>query len=146
MIVFILALELLCYSGNFLSGIIARNIHRMKHKTKINKMFLGYFIIDCVIGLINTFFLFKLYRERLEKHEVISICICICIMLADCSVQSWSGYQTEILTFKWRFHPALEAKKSIYILFKICWCWGSGAKLSLFLVQLVNLGTAETTV
>ena len=75
--VFILALELLCYSGNFLSGIIARNIYRMTHKTKINKMFLGYFIIDCVIGLINTFFLFKLYRERLEKHEVISICICI---------------------------------------------------------------------
>ena len=144
--VFILALELLCYSGNFLSGIIARNIYRMTHKTKINKMFLGYFIIDCVIGLINTFFLFKLYRERLEKHEVISICICICIVLADCSAQSWSGYQTEISTFKWRFHPTLEAKKSIYILFKIWWWRGTGAKLSLFLVQLVNLGTAETAV
>ena len=68
--VFILALELLCYSGNFLSGMIAKNIYRMTHKTKINKMFLGYILIDCVIGLINTFFLFKLFRERLEKHNV----------------------------------------------------------------------------
>ena len=63
---YILALELLCYSGNFLSGIIARNIYRMEHKTKINKMFLGYFLIDCVIGLIHPFFLFKLFRERSE--------------------------------------------------------------------------------
>ena len=71
--VFILAVEFLCYSGNLLSGIIARNIHRMKHKTKINKMFLGYFIIDCVIGLINTFFLFKLFRERLDLQSTIKI-------------------------------------------------------------------------
>ena len=74
--VFILALELLCYSGNFLSGIIARNIYRMEHKTKINKMFLGYFFIDCFIGLINTFFLFKLFRERLEKHIFYIVCTC----------------------------------------------------------------------
>ena len=64
--VFILAVELLCYTGNFLSGMIARNIYRMENKTKMNKMFLGYFLIDCVIGLIHPFFLFKLLRERLE--------------------------------------------------------------------------------
>ena len=65
--VLMLAMEILCFSGNILSGMIARNIYRMKQKTLINKMFLGYFSIDCVIGFINPFFLFKLYRERLDK-------------------------------------------------------------------------------
>ena len=70
-----LALELLCYSGNFLSGMIARNILRMKQKTLINKMFLGYFSIDCVIGFINPFFLFKLYQERLENTNFGICCL-----------------------------------------------------------------------
>ena len=68
-----LALELLCYSGNFLSGMIARNILRMKQKTLINKMFLGYFSIDCVIGFINPFFLFKLYQERLDETCIVKL-------------------------------------------------------------------------
>ena len=70
--VLMLALELLCYLGNVLSGMIARNIYRMPHKTLINKMFLGYFSIDCVIGIINPFFLFKLFRERLGLHVIMS--------------------------------------------------------------------------
>ena len=70
--VMMFALELLCYSGNMLSGMIARNIYRMPHKTLINKMFLGYFSIDCVIGIINPFFLFKLFRERLGLHVIMS--------------------------------------------------------------------------
>ena len=64
--VMMFALELLCYSGNMLSGMIARNIYRMPHKTLINKMFLGYFSIDCVIGIINPLFLIKLLKERFD--------------------------------------------------------------------------------
>ena len=65
--VLMLALELLCYLGNVLSGMIARNIYRMEHKTLINKMFLGYFSLDCVIGIINPLFLFKLLQKRFDK-------------------------------------------------------------------------------
>ena len=64
MSVFIFSLETLCYLGNFLSGIIAGKIYRMQHKTRINKMFLFYFSIDCWIGSIEPYFLFKLYKER----------------------------------------------------------------------------------
>ena len=57
-------LEKLCLSGNVLSGIIAFNVWRIQEKTLINKMFLVYFAIDCVIGATDPYFLFKLFRER----------------------------------------------------------------------------------
>ena len=47
-------LEMLCYSGNILSGIIAYNIWNMQEKTHINKFFLVYFAIDCSIGISVT--------------------------------------------------------------------------------------------
>ena len=59
-------LEMLCYTGNILSGVIAFKIWRMPEKTHLNKMFLAYFAIDCVIGLVEPFFLFKLKKERLD--------------------------------------------------------------------------------
>ena len=62
--VLIRALELLCYSGNILSGIIALNIWRIQEKTLFNKMFMVYFAIDCLIGVTDPYYLFKLYKER----------------------------------------------------------------------------------
>ena len=61
----IYVLETLCLSGNVLSGIVAFNVWRIEEKTYINKMFLVYFAIDCVIGATDPYFLFKLFRERL---------------------------------------------------------------------------------
>ncbi len=58
-------LEMLCYSGNVLSGIIAFNLWRMQEKTYINKLFLLYFAIDCSIGMLEPYFLFKIEKERL---------------------------------------------------------------------------------
>ena len=69
----IYALEMLCYSGNFLSGIIAWNIWRMQEKTHFNKVFMVYFAIDCLIGNIDPYFLFKLYKERLGVLEILTI-------------------------------------------------------------------------
>ena len=62
-------LEMLCISGNILSGIIACNIWRMPKKTHLNQMFCAYFTIDCVIGLVEPFFLFKLKKERYRLYE-----------------------------------------------------------------------------
>ena len=57
-------LEMLCMSGNVLSGIIAFNIWRIKEKTLFHKMFMVYFTFDSVIGAIDPYFLFKIFRER----------------------------------------------------------------------------------
>ena len=56
--------ELGCYSGCALSALIAWRLLRMKNLTWVNKMFLVYFCIDAVFGSFETYFLFKLYRER----------------------------------------------------------------------------------
>ena len=58
------ALEMLCLSGNVLSGIMAFNIWRIQEKTLFHKMFMVYFTFDCVIGAIDPYLLFKLFRER----------------------------------------------------------------------------------
>ena len=68
--ILVYALEMLCYSGNFLSGIIAWNIWRIQETTLINKVFMVYFAIDCLIGNIDPFYLFKLYKERSGVHEI----------------------------------------------------------------------------
>ena len=111
--VLMLSMELLCYSGNLLSGMIARNIYRMKHKTFINKIFLAYFSIDCVIGIINPFFLFKLFRERLEKtcdvclSNIIKATVCLFINIEVLIGGNWS-YQT-------KSNPWVTEKR------KLCW-------------------------
>ena len=61
-----------CYSGASLSGILAWRLFKMENKTFFNKMFLVYFSLDFVLGMVETFFLFKLYRER---YEFIEFCL-----------------------------------------------------------------------
>ena len=56
-----------CYSGASLSGILAWRLFKMENKTFFNKMFLVYFSLDFVLGMVETFFLFKLCRERCIK-------------------------------------------------------------------------------
>ena len=75
--ILIYALEMLCYSGNILSGIIAWNIWRIQEKTPINKVFTVYFAIDCLIGVTDPYYLFKLYKERsvLEILIILSLAL-----------------------------------------------------------------------
>ena len=54
-----------CYLGSILSAVIAAKLFRMENLTWINQMFLVYFIIDAIMGTLETFFSFKLYSERL---------------------------------------------------------------------------------
>ena len=71
--VLIYALEMLCYSGNILSGIIALNIFRIQEKTLFNKMFMVYFAIDCLIGVTDPYYLFKLFKERPGVLEILNL-------------------------------------------------------------------------
>ena len=50
--------------GLALSAVIAWRLARMENLSFFNKMFVGYFGLDFVIGGLETYFLFKLYRER----------------------------------------------------------------------------------
>ena len=75
-------LEILCYSGNILSGIIAYNIWNMQEKTHINKIFLVYFAIDCSIGIVEPYFLFKVQKQRLDLH--LSYQLLNSILLSHC--------------------------------------------------------------
>ena len=68
-------LEMLCYTGNILSGIIAYNIWNMQEKTHINKFFLVYFAIDGSIGIAEPYFLFKVQKERLVALDFSSCLI-----------------------------------------------------------------------
>ena len=59
----VLVLEALCYCGAASSAAIVWRLAIM-HLSWINKMFLLYFSIDCIFGILETFFLFKLNTER----------------------------------------------------------------------------------
>ena len=59
--------EYLCYSGSTVSALIAASLLRMgniKTMTFFNKMFILYFGIDSVIGVIEEYFLFRLNEHR----------------------------------------------------------------------------------
>ena len=58
--------ELGCYCGVALSALIARRLLLMEQLTFINRILLLYFTIDAVMGVLETYFSFKLYSERLE--------------------------------------------------------------------------------
>ena len=62
--------ELGCYCGAALSALIARRLLQMEQLTFINRILLLYFAIDAVMGLLETYFSFKLYRERLEEARM----------------------------------------------------------------------------
>ena len=60
--------EASCYLGASLSALIFHRILGMHEKTFINKIFLVYFVVDAIMGTVNTFLLFRLYYSvRLEK-------------------------------------------------------------------------------
>ena len=54
--------ETACYLGASLSASIARRIFGMRDKTFINQIFLWYFILDAIMGALNTYTLFRLQR------------------------------------------------------------------------------------
>ena len=60
----VLVLEVLCYSGAASSAVIVWRLATMSNLSWINKMFLSYFSIDCIFGILETYFLFKLHTER----------------------------------------------------------------------------------
>ena len=62
-------LEISCYMGVSTSALIAKNSLRIQNRSFISQMFLIYFIADFIMGISETFFLFKLGKER----SVISI-------------------------------------------------------------------------
>ena len=61
------AAELVCYSGAFLSLVIATRLLRMENLTFFNSMFLVYFTLDFIFGNIETYFHFKLWMDRSTK-------------------------------------------------------------------------------
>ena len=60
----VLVLEALCYCGAASSAVIVWRLATMSNLSWINKMFLSYFSIDCIFGILETYFLFKLHTER----------------------------------------------------------------------------------
>ena len=56
--------EFLCYFGASLSMHLAWKLWRMESLTYFNKLCLLYFFLDSILGTLETYFLFKLYRER----------------------------------------------------------------------------------
>ena len=56
--------QVACHSGACLSLVIIVKLLRMEHLTFFNKMFLVYFLIEFVMGNIETYFHFKLWMER----------------------------------------------------------------------------------
>ena len=140
--VLIYALEMLCYSGNILSGIIALNIWRMQEKTLFNKMFMVYFAIDCLIGVTDPYYLFKLYKER-------SGILLIFAILSPALNSFWT-----LLKFRfWLFVAQKVLNCSVWVsstsfMFAIqIWRWSpTRAKLYLFFGNLDAVGIAETDI
>ena len=64
-------LEGCCYVGLALSFLIARNIYRMENKSFLSKMFLAYFAVDFVVGLIEKYFHFVVINERYTSNTTI---------------------------------------------------------------------------
>ena len=61
------AAALVCYRGAFLSLVIATKLLRMENLTFFNSMFLVYFSLDFIFGIIETYFHFKLWMDRSLK-------------------------------------------------------------------------------
>ena len=69
--------ETACYLGASLSASIARRIYGMRDKTFINKMFLWYFVLDAIMGALNTYLLFGLKRSGSNKVRCIKLFVFI---------------------------------------------------------------------
>ena len=61
-----------CYCGVVLSAMIARRLYLMDRPslTFCNGLLLLYFTIDTVMGALETFFSFQLYKERLIYSDL----------------------------------------------------------------------------
>ena len=57
-------LECCCHIGIGLSCLIAINIYRMEEKSFLSKMFLAYFVVDFIMGVIEKYFHFRLLDGR----------------------------------------------------------------------------------
>ena len=55
-----------CYLGASLSGLIAHKLNGMPDKSFLNKMFLFYFAVDCIMGTLNTSLLFNVKLKRFD--------------------------------------------------------------------------------
>ena len=69
----VLMLEGLCYCGAASSAVIVWRLAIMSNLSWVNKMFLLYFTIDCIFGILETYFLFKLHTERYFYPLVVMI-------------------------------------------------------------------------
>ena len=56
--------EVLCFLGLTLSAQIAYRLGKIEKLTFFNKMFFLYFLLDFFIGSIESYLLFKVYRDR----------------------------------------------------------------------------------
>ena len=56
--------KVLCYLGPSLSALIALRLAKIEKLTFFNKMFFIYFILDFVFGSMESYLLFKVYRDR----------------------------------------------------------------------------------
>ena len=56
--------KVLCYLGSSLSALIALRLAKIEKLTFLNKMFFIYFILDFVFGSMESYLLFKVYRDR----------------------------------------------------------------------------------
>ena len=56
--------EVMCYLGISLSALIALRLAKLEKLTFLNKMFFIYFIIDIFFGSMESYLLFKVYRDR----------------------------------------------------------------------------------
>ena len=54
----------LSYSGSAVGVLLAYKLFKMENLTFFNQMFLLYFCVDSVIGLLQTFSLEKLQKEK----------------------------------------------------------------------------------
>ena len=62
--------EVGCYSGALLSLLIAWRLFKIESLTFIIKMYLFYFTIDSIFGVLEAIFLFKLKRDRQLNFDI----------------------------------------------------------------------------
>ena len=56
--------EGLCYFALLMSAVIAFLLIKLEKLTFLNKMFVVYFLVDFLIGIMETYLLFKVYKDR----------------------------------------------------------------------------------
>ena len=57
------------YCGASIAATIAWKLGKMDKLTFINKMFLVYFAMDALMGFLETYYLSKIRRQRLEHNH-----------------------------------------------------------------------------